>query len=87
MTATAADRADARQRSFRTLAQSMAVDLGLVVLAAVASAVLPLLEGAEAAAYVTPALWIAVGTAALKSGVVALVAYVARVRSAPPPTG
>ena len=79
------DRADARQRAGRTLVQSLAVDLALTLAVTIATALLPILTTAEAADFLTPALWIAVAAAVAKSGMVALVSWLARLNAAPPP--
>lgn len=73
------DRADARNRAWRTLVQGLGVD----VAAAVALAVLPSLSGAEFAW--TREYWLTVAGLAGRSAVVAAVSYVARRVRAPQP--
>lgn len=68
---------DARNRAWRTLVQSLAVDVG----AAVVLAVTPLLAGIEW----KQSYWIAVGLLAARSAVTALVSWVAR-KVVPPAT-
>lgn len=67
--------ADAKNRAFRTLVQSLLVDVG----AAVVLALTPLLSGIEW----KRSYWIAVGLLAARSAVTALVSWVAR-RVIPP---
>lgn len=69
--------ADAKNRAFRTLVQSLLVDVG----AAVVLAITPLLGGVEW----SKGYWIAVGLLAARSAVTALVSWVAR-RVVPPAT-
>lgn len=83
-TPTPLDRADARQRATRTLIQGLAVDLALTLAVAIATAVMPIVTSADASAFLTPALWLAVAAAVIKSGMVAGVAWVARLRAEPP---
>ncbi len=66
---------DAKNRAFRTLLQSLLVDVG----AAVVLAITPLLSGVEW----SKGYWIAVGLLAARSAVTALVSWVAR-RVVPP---
>lgn len=70
--------ADARNRAFRTLMQSLLVDVG----AAVVLAITPLLANIEW----KQSYWIAVGLLAARSAVTALVSWAAR-RLFPPASG
>ncbi|TCU48352.1 hypothetical protein EDF33_102243 [Curtobacterium sp. PhB146] len=75
----ATDTADARQRSLRTLAQGLAVDVAIAG-AAAGYAVVQHWSGDDV---LSTAAWIAAGTAVVKSVLTAGLSYVARLRMPP----
>lgn len=72
-------RADAKQRSLRTLAQGLAIDCA-VAAGAGATAALATIDGNE---LLTAAAWIALGTSVLKSVLTAGASYLARLKLPP----
>lgn len=75
----ATDTADAKQRSLRTLAQGLAIDVAVAVGTA-ATATLATLEGNDVLA---EAAWVALGASVLKSVLTAGASYLARLKMPP----
>lgn len=76
---TPAVKADAKNRSIRTLAQGLAVDV-LVAVGASAVAILASLEGNDV---LSAGAWVALGASVLKSGLTAVASYLARLKLPP----
>lgn len=72
-------KADARQRAWRTVAQGLLVDLGVIVVPLILDAFLAW-DGAGGKAY-----WTAVSLTLGKTAVTAVLAYIMRLRKAPAP--
>lgn len=72
-------KADAKQRSLRTLAQGLAIDVAVAV-GTGATATLATIEGNDLLA---AGAWIALGASVLKSGLTAVASYLARLKLPP----